>query len=909
MHRRVFPYVCMLAAGFYYSAAASAATLYPINSFSAGNNPAGVVLADLRGKGLKDIVEIGQSGNIQVLLNKGDGTFTSPLTSYISDGLPRALAVADVNGDGIPDILVVNEAGSVTVNVSGVLTSVAKNGNDVTVFLGNGDGTFQGTQENGTGTAGPNYPVGNNPIYIAVADLNGDGFPDIVVANYSDNTVGVLLNNGNGTFKPETALAAGNAPDGIALADVNGDGHIDILAANSVDNTLGVYLGAGGGVFLPAAIYTLGAAQTGTGYLNITAGKLNPAGPVDVVASELNSVSGSVVVLQNNGAGVFSVGPSYAAGLNADTLQLADLQHRGILDLIAASSSDNVVNVLSGNGDGTFGAAATYAAASISSSPGQQTIAVGDVNGDTFPDLVIANPNNNAMQVLYNAGSAPSGVPPFTFHPPGTHGVGHNPSAVATGILTASGNHDVVVANAADNDVGVLLGNGNGTLQTMVTYPVGVSPQSLALVALRGSGKPLDIVTANFGDGTVSVLLGNGDGTFQPKQTYKAVPATPGATVLGVVVADINGDGIPDLVVTNGVSNTFGVFLGNGDGTFQGLVTFASDNALVGIAVGDVTADGVPDVVTIGGSITIFANSTPQCPKPPSAPTAACESPANIAFAATAAYSVPGEQVAIADVNGDGTPDLLIADYARGNLDVMLGNSATPGTFLTPITYSSGSGTASVVLTGPSGPLDVNGDGTVDAVLTNALNNSVSVMFGNGKGAFINNLYPVEINPRSAAVADLNNDGHPDLVVANHGSDTITVMLQIPTAVSSDSAPVASDGTLTVADGKFATEGQLLATDADPNAVLIGGVVSFPGNGTVSLDPVSGVYSYQANSQFAGTDSFKYQTSDGVKLSNIATITVTVQTNSSVTSSSGAGAFGILPFLMLAPFLRRRRVS
>jgi hypothetical protein len=88
---------------------------------------------------------------------------------------------------------------------------------------------------------------------------------------------------------------------------------------------------------------------------------------------------------------------------------------------------------------------------------------------------------------------------------------------------------------------------------------------------------------------------------------------------------------------------------------------------------------------------------------------------------------------------------------------------------------------------------------------------------------------------------------------------------------------------------------------------LIGGVVSLPGNGTVSLDPVSGVYSYQANSQFAGTDSFKVQISDGVKLSNIATITVTVQTNSSVTSSSGAGAFGILPFLILVPFLRRRR--
>ncbi|HEV2211787.1 MAG TPA: Ig-like domain-containing protein, partial [Gammaproteobacteria bacterium] len=286
-------------------------------------------------------------------------------------------------------------------------------------------------------------------------------------------------------------------------------------------------------------------------------------------------------------------------------------------------------------------------------------------------------------------------------------------------------------------------------------------------------------------------------------------------------------------------------------------------------------------------------------------------------FNAVAAYSVPGVQVAVGDVNGDGTPDLLVADYSRGNVDVLLGISATPGTFLSPITYGAGAGISSVQLIGLNGSTDINNDGNVDIVTTDAINNSVSVMLGNGAGAFLSNAYPVEFNPRSVAVANLANRFYDaaktqpisDLIVANHGSNTITVLQQVAGAVANDTAPVAADQTLVVPDGKFPGSGELTATDADSTAALSFGVVQQPGNGTVTVVPADGFYEYQANSQFAGSDSFVFQVSDGVKLSNKATVNISVQTNSSVTSGGGTGDFGLLPGLLLLPFLRRRRVS
>src|SRR5262249_42623588 len=167
--------------------------------------------------GKPDLVT-GNDSAVSVLLGDGDGSFQTPKTVRVGDGF-TSVAVADFNGDGKPDLAVVNEAYSGQGRVS--------------VLLGNGDGTFR-TQKN--------FDVGNRPGAVAAADLNGDGIPDLLVANYGTignldgNSVSVLLGDGDGTFQPQRGVTVGAYPKAIAVVDLNGDGKPDLVAVNTGAN-------------------------------------------------------------------------------------------------------------------------------------------------------------------------------------------------------------------------------------------------------------------------------------------------------------------------------------------------------------------------------------------------------------------------------------------------------------------------------------------------------------------------------------------------------------------------------------------------------------------------------------------------------------------------------------------------
>jgi FG-GAP-like repeat len=164
----------------------------------------------------------GGDGSIGVLIGNGDGTFQSGV-AYDSGGIfASSVAVADVNGDGKPDVVVANCLFSCSYPLVGVL-------------LGNGDGTFQAAMTYGSGGAG---------YSLAVADVNGDGKPDIVVPlDSSDGSVGVLLGNGDGTFQTTMSYGSGGYyATGVAVADVNGDGKPDLLVTNNYSSTVGVLI-------------------------------------------------------------------------------------------------------------------------------------------------------------------------------------------------------------------------------------------------------------------------------------------------------------------------------------------------------------------------------------------------------------------------------------------------------------------------------------------------------------------------------------------------------------------------------------------------------------------------------------------------------------------------------------------
>jgi hypothetical protein len=382
-----------------------------------------------------------------------------PPVIYSSGGLvTTSVAVADLNGDRKPDLVVANCSPTGSPNCAGE--------GSVAVFLGNGDGTFQPAATYDSG--------GGNTQSVAVADVNGDGKPDLLVANEGSSTVGVLLGNGDGTFQSAIIYGSGGLyPQSIAVADVNGDGKPDLVVSNNCDigcspengGVVGVLLGNGDGTFQPAVPY-----NSGGGFL--------------------------------------------------DSVAVADVNGDGIPDLVVANEANGTVGVLLGNGDGTFQQVVTYS----SGGADPTSVVVADVNGDRKPDLLVAN-------------------------------------------CSASGGSGCI-DESVDGSVGVLLGNGDGTFQAAVAYDSGGSGAlSVAVADVNGDGKP-DLLVANFcgtgcsSPGAVGVLLGKGHGIFA-----HPVSLSPDATN-SVAVADVNGDGKPDLLVaTNDATGmgAVGVLLNNTD--------------------------------------------------------------------------------------------------------------------------------------------------------------------------------------------------------------------------------------------------------------------------------------------------------------------------------------------------------
>lgn len=366
----------------------SAAVTFP----SGGYIAQGIAIADLRGHGKADIVVADWwdpstlQGVVGVLLQKADGGF-QPVVTYETGGAPGyGLAVADVNGDRIPDIVVISCAPTASTcdSVDGV----------VSVLLGNGDGTFKPAV---TYDAGAVHTAG-----ISIADVNGDGKPDLLVANYvgesnGDGTVAVLLGNGDGTFQPARLFDSGaqNANDVIA-ADVNGDGVPDLLVANRCDSCgggwLGVMLGNGDGTFQPAVTYATGGSNSGW----LAVRDLNGDGKPDVIVSSLNLFmqEGLISVLLGRGDGTFGPPTTYGSGGYAATeLILADVNGDRKPDIVVANCGPvggcgtGQVGVLLGQGNGTFRQVVTFSSGAYNAT----TIAVGNVNKGKMPDVVVAN--------------------------------------------------------------------------------------------------------------------------------------------------------------------------------------------------------------------------------------------------------------------------------------------------------------------------------------------------------------------------------------------------------------------------------------------------------------------------------------------------------------------------------------
>jgi FG-GAP-like repeat/Abnormal spindle-like microcephaly-assoc'd, ASPM-SPD-2-Hydin len=600
-----------------------------------------------------------------------------------------SIAMGDFNGDGITDLAVVNEAD-----------------NTVSILLGKSDSTF---------AAQVTYATGVGPVAIVTGDFNGDGNLDLAITNgdctigipqattCDGSTVSILLGNGDGSFRPHVDYPTGNHPSSVAAGDFSGNGKLD-LAITSIQGGVSVLLGNGDGTFQAPVEYAASTSQTAFVADSVIVADFNGDGKLDLAVGGGTGVA----VLLGNGNGTFQ------AALNAQgspPLAAADFNLDGKLDLFAGG------DVLLGNGDGTFTLYATY--------PSGYAAAAADLNGDGKPDLVVAD------QVT-NQGS---------------------------------------VSDFSPYSVAVLLGNGDGSFQTAALYATAVDPEEVHIADFNGDGK-FDLAVADPGcipfgcstPGAASILLGFGDGTFVGGVNY----SLPGAIVDQVISADFNGDGKPDMAARGGPASV-NVFIGNGDGTFQPVVSTTLTQVGGGNAAGDFNGDGKADIVTV---FTNCSTSPPITCLPGDAVVLIGNGDGT--FQTPVEYTVglqsngSYENVAVADFNGDGAPDIAVTNFGANTVSILLNTGN--GTFQSHVDYPAGTEPTSIV-TG-----DFNGDGIVDLAILDSI--GISILLGNGNGTFIAGTPLTGLSPYAMAVGDFNGDGKLDLAVTtNETQGTIFILL------------------------------------------------------------------------------------------------------------------------------------
>ena len=600
------------------------------------------------------------------------------------------VAAADFNGDGIDDLVFAND-----------------DSDSVSIVLGAPALTL------GPATA---FPAGDGPEAVATGDLNQDGNIDVVTANlaFPNSELTVMFGNGDGTLQAPIALADDETPLDVALGDINGDTITDLVFTGQNAGILTI-INNGDGTFqtptlldnnmFPTSIQL--AEMNGDGFLDIlssaairlgngdgtfqppiafpsplfyfyaNADDLNFDGIPDVVA--VSSATNTLTAMLGVGDGSLQPPVHYAVGNSPQFFEFTMADENDGVDLLISNTFDDYATVLSGNGDGTFVGTRLFPASS-----GTSGIAVSDFNGDGIEDLATGSTLSRDVTFLPGLALGQYGT---AIPQRGLRG-----TVSASGDFDRDGSPDLVMASRGsagftNASVTLALNQGDGTFANPLTLqlpePNVQAPAALALDVNNDTN--LDIVTANNGTADISIFLGNGDGTFQgPTQIALGLPPSDQSDL--IVAAQLNSDPHTDLVIvtpgsfaagTGGVS----ILLGNGAGSFALSQQLLPNTEPSGATVGDFNSDFNSDLAiffsTVGPNFETFAMIFPGLGDGTFAAPATL--PFNEAFGANAPN--------VGDFNLDGHLDLLVS-LSDSTLTILHG--VGDGTFGSPVAYDAG---------------------------------------------------------------------------------------------------------------------------------------------------------------------------------------------------------------------------